>query len=240
MGSIARTIIEIPINELKGVDHKFGRLTKFNMKNSPERFKDEISSTKETCFKTIKPACVIQSIGIKKMTDEQVELEDGSVLFGTLPPILLAESFEVIVFVTTLEKYHESGIAIESIISDFFLDAWGSAIISSADSWLWSEIRRNMRQKGLFATMSWCPGQNNFPLSNQRVIFDILKPQELGVKLSESCMMLPVKSVSGILGLARKEDTRRLNACNFCDLKNDCPSNKSDSCYLGDEPYENL
>jgi len=240
MSSIARTVIEIPINELKGVDHKFGRLTKFNMKNIPEKFKDEISKTREFCFEDIRPMCVIQSIGIKNITDEEVELEDGSVLHGTLPPVLLAESSEVIAFVTTLRKRNESVAAEDSMISEFFVDAWSSAIISSADSWLLNEIRRTMRKKGLFATISWCPGQNNFPMINQRNIFEILKPEELGVQLTKSYMISPVKSVAGIVGLARSEDTRRLNACNFCDLKDNCPSNKSDSCYLGNEFYEDI
>ncbi len=43
-------------------------------------------------------------------------------------------------------------------------------------------------------------GKNDWSLREQKTIFSLLKPERIGVRLSESCMMNPRKSVSAIVG----------------------------------------
>jgi len=46
------------------------------------------------------------------------------------------------------------------------------------------------------------PGYGDWPVSDQGKIFRLLNPEKnIGVKLTESCIMLPEKSTSGIMGL---------------------------------------
>ncbi len=48
-------------------------------------------------------------------------------------------------------------------------------------------------------TLAYSPGYCGWPTSGQRALFAALVPAELGVTLNESCLMTPLKSVSGVL-----------------------------------------
>jgi hypothetical protein len=52
------------------------------------------------------------------------------------------------------------------------------------------------------AVLPYSPGYCGWNVTGQRALFAHLEPAELGITLNESCLMHPVKSVSGILVLA--------------------------------------
>jgi cobalamin-dependent methionine synthase I len=58
-----------------------------------------------------------------------------------------------------------------------------------------------LEDKGIYSTHSFSPGQNNIPMDMQTQIFQVLKPEEIGVTLNDKFMMHPKKSVSGIFGM---------------------------------------
>lgn len=67
-----------------------------------------------------------------------------------------------------------------------------------------------------------CPGPvEDWPLSQQKPFFEILGDVKglLGVTLSESCLMLPSKSMSGFYFLPKE----RFSNCRHCTLR-DCPN----------------
>jgi hypothetical protein len=52
---------------------------------------------------------------------------------------------------------------------------------------------------------AYSPGYCGWHVSGQRKLFDGLHPEEIGITLNESCLMEPLKSVSGVLVFAKKE-----------------------------------
>ena len=48
-------------------------------------------------------------------------------------------------------------------------------------------------------TLAYSPGYCGWPTSGQRELFAALVPDEVGVTLNDSCLMAPIKSVSGVL-----------------------------------------
>jgi hypothetical protein len=52
------------------------------------------------------------------------------------------------------------------------------------------------------AVLAYSPGYCGWGVSGQRALFDRLGPGEIGISLTESCLMQPMKSVSGVLVLA--------------------------------------
>lgn len=85
------------------------------------------------------------------------------------------------------------------LLTQYYLDAIGNLVLAEARSQL---IRRLCRQFAL-DTLSWMsPGSlEDWPLEAQRSLFDLLgeAPAAIGVQLTESLLMLPNKTVSGIL-----------------------------------------
>lgn len=55
------------------------------------------------------------------------------------------------------------------------------------------------------AALPYSPGYCGWNLSGQRALFAALKPEEIGITINESCLMSPIKSVSGVLVLAPVE-----------------------------------
>ena len=47
--------------------------------------------------------------------------------------------------------------------------------------------------------LSYSPGYCGWHLTGQRALFDFLRPQDIGVTLQPSCLMEPLKSVSGVI-----------------------------------------
>ncbi len=55
------------------------------------------------------------------------------------------------------------------------------------------------------AVLPYSPGYCGWHVSGQRALFAALEPEEVGVTINDSCLMSPIKSVSGVLVLAPAE-----------------------------------
>ncbi len=64
--------------------------------------------------------------------------------------------------------------------------------------------RAEMRGPGV-AVLPYSPGYCGWNVSGQRALFAHLKPAAIGVTINDSCLMSPIKSVSGVLVLAPME-----------------------------------
>jgi hypothetical protein len=51
----------------------------------------------------------------------------------------------------------------------------------------------------------YSPGYCGWHLTGQRTLFEALHPQEIGMTLRESCLMEPLKSISGVIVVGRRE-----------------------------------
>jgi len=60
-------------------------------------------------------------------------------------------------------------------------------------------------QRNDLAVLPYSPGYCGWHVSGQRALFAHLQPDEIGISLNDSCLMHPIKSVSGVLVLAPVE-----------------------------------
>ncbi len=60
------------------------------------------------------------------------------------------------------------------------------------------------------------PGYLDWPLTDQRLIFGILPADSIGVRLNDSCMMIPRKSVTICAGIGIKGSHTPFNRCRHC------------------------
>ena len=83
------------------------------------------------------------------------------------------------------------------------------------------------RVRGMAADHGWGsgmraqPGQEGWSILQQRAIFGHLPVDEIGVRLSDSCLMIPQKSVSFAIGMGpgMRPD---VVACDFCSRRERC------------------
>ena len=64
--------------------------------------------------------------------------------------------------------------------------------------------------------LRYSPGYCGWDITGQRQLFRALRPEEIGITLRESCLMEPLKSISGVLVAARPEYHRFKNTYPFC------------------------
>ncbi len=108
------------------------------------------------------------------------------------------------------------------LLERFSADAINQAVVISARS----SLDRHLQERyGLVKTARMSPGSlPDWPLEEQRVLFELLGDtrKTIGVELTESLLMVPIKSVSGIV-FANEEG---FASCQLCP-REDCPGRKA-------------
>ena len=83
----------------------------------------------------------------------------------------------------------------------FIVDAIGSLTVEKAMDNIQQQLNDSLRKDGLLITNRYSPGYCNWALVEQQHLFDLIGENQVGVSLSDSSLMNPVKSVSGIIGV---------------------------------------
>ena len=107
------------------------------------------------------------------------------------------------------------------MVSIFIADAMGSVIAEKAADCMELALQQTLASSGLKHTNRFSPGYCGWHVSQQHLLFSHFPTsQPCGITLSESSLMTPIKSVSGIVGIGAT--VRHLDyTCGLCDYK-DC------------------
>ena len=99
----------------------------------------------------------------------------------------------------------------------FIADALGSVIAEHCADTMEMNLQESIDKLGWHHTNRFSPGYCGWHVSQQQQLFPLFKSNTCGVRLNDSSMMVPVKSVSGIIGIGEK--VRKLDyTCGLCDF----------------------
>lgn len=71
------------------------------------------------------------------------------------------------------------------------------------------------------------PGYGDLPLETQKTIFRVLSPEKTaGINLTPTNLLIPVKSVTAILGLSETKREITTDKCSLCSLRDTCKLRK--------------
>ena len=102
-------------------------------------------------------------------------------------------------------------------VLSYIVDTVASVIVESATDKLHDHIGREMKMKGMKITNRYSPGYCDWNVSEQHKLFSMLPEKFCGITLTESALMVPVKSVSGIIGIGH--DVKWLKyTCDTCGI----------------------
>jgi len=166
--------------------------------------------------------CVYNSISFNsekhRITIEEVVFETGRIVTSSLK-----KSSSLVLFSATIgekvEKFSKQlmkgGNALEGLIVDLI----GSEMAEAVVEYLHKYIENLVSNDGLNVSNRYSPGYCNWNVSDQQKLFPLLNGYDCGITLTESSLMMPVKSVSGIIGIGSTLK-RAAYKCNVCsDLK---------------------
>jgi len=104
----------------------------------------------------------------------------------------------------------------------YIIDLIGSVTVKKASEYILKILRSEALKSNLGTTTTFSPGFSSWDISEQQKLFMLLPPRFCNITLSESHLMHPVKSVSGITGIGT--DCKNIgNQCDWCNNNN---------CYL--------
>ncbi len=106
------------------------------------------------------------------------------------------------------------------LIESYIFDNLGSIIVEKAGNKIVSELKVDAYKQNTNITNFYNPGHCEWDVSEQFKLFSFIESEFDHIKLTDSALMDPVKSVSGLIGVG-KETKFRGYICDECKMK-DC------------------
>ena len=147
----------------------------------------------------------------------------------------LEGTLECAVMVATLGLANERELRRVSLLNGLdgmMFDAAASSLVEAVADACNAAIATEARSRGLYAKWRFSPGYGDFPLSIQPDVIRVLAAdKQLGITVTDSCLLLPAKSVTAFVGLfdEPQDDRRSCANCSFapyCEMKR-----KGEPCY---------
>jgi hypothetical protein len=161
----------------------------------------------------------------------RISIIEGPVIFKSrIISQLLEQCPQVAIFVVTIGKYLEEtafqlakdGLILQATV----LDAIGSNTVEKLADFVQNRIREIAEAQGFFISRRFSPGYCDWNIGQQRMLFYALTGNTLGIRLTGECLMIPQKSISGIIGIGpSKANVENYNPCKNC-RKKDCPGRR--------------
>ena len=109
----------------------------------------------------------------------------------------------------------------DDMVRTFIADSFGSVIAERTADIMEECLQGELNGRGWRHTNRFSPGYCGWHVSEQQRLFPLFGVERpCGVRLTESSLMVPIKSVSGVIGLG--PGVRKLEySCGLCDYK-DC------------------
>jgi len=149
---------------------------------------------------------------------------DGPVTFTSKNLARLLGNCEAVaVYAATIGVYLEE--TVESLSGDGLmlqasvLDAIGSSAVERVAGMVEDRVRLTARLRGLKISLRFSPGYCDWDISDQASLFHALRDETLDITLTDSFLMLPRKSTSGIIGLGAGSEVTDYNPCRTCTQK---------------------
>ncbi|MEJ5350574.1 MAG: vitamin B12 dependent-methionine synthase activation domain-containing protein [Melioribacteraceae bacterium] len=168
--------------------------------------------------------------GYKILDYESSENKDGiiisNIFFKTekIVKSQLNKIEKVAIFVSTIGREIENWIKELNekgeILLSYLADITASEEVENVADILHDHLKVKMKTLGLNVTNRYSPGYCNWSVSEQHKLFSLLPKNFCEIKLTDSALMIPMKSISGIIGIGKNAQWKEY-LCDKCGVK-DC------------------
>lgn len=155
-------------------------------------------------------------------TLKELKMEGLTFALGKNITNLLKKSEKVLVYAVTIgfevEKLAKQKMEEGNTLDSFIYDIIGSEMAENTGILFHQSLEKKMNNIGLKVSNRFSPGYCDWNLNSQHNLFSLLGDLNCGISLTNSSLMIPVKSVSGIIGIG--SELKRLDyTCRICNDK---------------------
>ena len=194
--------------------------------NSPRARRPAFLQTAEIAlelgFPLLQPSASVCEARINDVRHERLLLEGGATLTGPLVSRILAGAERIAAVVCTigpgLEKLASEQ---EDVLLGLAMDGLGNAAIEAVGQQVCARLAKEAQTHGLETSAPLGPGEPDWSVGvGQPQLFGLFDPAPPGVRLAESGMMHPRKSISFVVGIGQHME--QVDLCELCSLKERC------------------
>lgn len=226
LSNVATVDLAIPMPSYCDIMHAITKDDCAHLIESSAGFFEEILLT---CEGHIKPVLIYADFSILGVPeDREVVLEEGCRL--SCPGRLFTGASHVIAVIGTIGPDLENQVALAFQSGDPFcavvLDAVGSIMLKRMIEEFYEACSIKAAEANMGIGPRVSPGCYRTSLSCQKTLFSLLDASRIGVTLSSSYLMSPIKSSSLFFPLGERipAPLRTSDWCKFCDLRKRCYS----------------
>jgi len=153
-------------------------------------------------------------------------VEDSIIFESKIIARLLKQCCKVAVLLATIGQHLEETVA--QLLQDGLmlqatvLDAIGTDAVEKVTDLAQDRIAEVADAQELVISQRFSPGYCDWDLEQQKMIFKAVNSDVVGIHLTDGCLMIPQKSISGIIGLGHSSsNVENYNPCKVC-RKRDC------------------
>ncbi len=170
------------------------------------------------------PKSVHGDYAVESVSGRVVRLEGGFSFHSDHLARLVRDADRLVVMCRTIGPAVET--TVSSLLDDdpalaYALDVYGTIAQTELGRVMYQRL--SGRFPGWRATVPLAPGQLDWSVQDQAVVFELLSPERIGVTLSPSYMMTPVKSTTGVFGVGHPARLERgTSPCEICPRRDTC------------------
>lgn len=195
----------------------------YGKKEAEKPVMEMISSCLEELEAIISPVQISREYPLKLLPDNEI---DGGCFFTKSSDLSrsLQGCGSILLFAATL------GIGADYLIHKYsriqmsravVLQAAGAALIEEYCNASCKRIAEEYKSRRLYLRPRFSPGYGDFSLSCQPDILNALEAgKRIGIKLTDSFLMMPSKSVSAVIGISNRSRHCPVNGCETCEKTN--------------------
>lgn len=195
---------------------------------APEALRRQVAGEAETLSAQFRPRHVCKVCELDFQGEEIFLCGTAVVLKGGTALKMLAQCHRAALLACTLGARFDlalTAVQARDMARAVILDACGSALVEQGCDEAEKEL--SARFPGRYLTDRFSPGYGDLPLELQRDICAALDtPRRLGLHVTESLLLNPVKSVTAVIGLSDRPQMARIRGCAYCQMRERCTLRK--------------
>lgn len=220
-----RTVADQIVTEIdrKQVLHDIGYNTGSRI---PNRIIELVLKCLEDAKHLINPSYSYVIRDVDFVHGSNIFIENAVILQSKVIARLLERCEQVAIFVSTIGNQLEETLAHLAekgqVLHARVLDAIGSNAAERVAEFVQDLLQHTAEARGLCIGRRFSPGYCDWGINQQKIVFRAMNGSTTGVSLTDGCLMVPRKSISGIIGIGTDESgVEDYNPCITCN-KADC------------------